>query len=368
VSRRIGIYCPELPPVRGGLADHTLVLARALAARGADVVVIGRRGDPSAFAPLPCRIGVSHRPGTRGLAAACRALGVRSLLVQYVPFLFARRGLAPALVASATRLARDGVRIGLLVHEPWVPPTRAVWRITGPLMRRQLLALVARADAVLTPVPAFLELLRPAARPGVPCEVAPIGATVPVVSADRGAVRASLGLADGDLVIGVFSPGASGALGAWVVRAAAALAGDPRIAWILFGGGSGAEPAGFPAGVRVRRLGWLPPERLSQVLQALDLALAPYEDGLTLRRTGAMAALAHGVALVSSRGPLFDPALDAAAACASGADAFVASARALVADGAARAALGARGRSFHREHGSVEVLAGRVIATIGEAA
>jgi glycosyltransferase involved in cell wall biosynthesis len=368
VSRRIGLYCPELPPVRGGLADHTLVLARALAARGADVVVIGRRGDASLFAPIPCRTGVSHRPGPGGLAAACRSLGVRSLLVQYVPFLFARRGLAPALVASVARLARNGIRIGLLVHEPWVPPTRAVWRVTGPLMRRQLLALVARADAVLTPVPAFLERVRPAVRAGVPCEVAPVGATVPVVDADRGAVRASLGLVDGDVVLGVFSPGAAGARGAWVVAAAAALAGDRRIAWVLFGGGSRTEPADLPAGVRVQRLGWLPPERVSQVLQALDLALAPYEDGLTLRRSSAMAALAHGVPLLSSRGLLFDPTLDAAAECPAAADGFVARALALVADPAARAALGVRGRMFHRERGSVEVLAGRVVATLGEAA
>ena len=35
---------------------------------------------------------------------------------------------------------------------------------------------------------------------------------------------------------------------------------------------------------------------------------------------------------------------------------------------AARAALGERGRTFHREHGSVEVLAGRVASALGEAA
>lgn len=368
VSGRIGVYCPELPPVRGGLADHTLVLARALAARGADVVVLGRRGEAAAFAPIPCRTGVSHRPGPGGVAAACRALGVGRLLVQYVPFLFARWGVAPALLASVAHLARGGVRIGLLVHEPWVPPTRAVWRVTGPLQRWQLLALVERADAVLSPVPAFLDLVRGAARPRVPCEVAPVGATIPVVPADREAERASLGLGEDDVAIGAFSPGAAGALPGWVVQAAAALAGETRAIWVLLGEGSEREPAGFPDGVRVRRLGRLSPARVSGVLQALDLAVAPYLDGLTLRRTGAMAALAHGVPLVSCRGPLFDPALTAAASCADAADGFATSVRALVADAGARAALGARGRTFYREKGSVEVLAGRVLSLLEEAA
>jgi glycosyltransferase involved in cell wall biosynthesis len=235
-------------------------------------------------------------------------------------------------------------------------------------MRRQLLALVARADAVLSPVPAFLDLVRAAARPGVPCEVVPVGATIPVVPADRAAVRASLGLGGDDVAIGVFSPGAAGMATDWIAHAAAAGAHEARAAWILLGAGSEREPQAFPAGVRVRRLAWLPAERVSAVLQALDLALAPYQDGLTLRRTGAMAALAHGVAVVSSRGPLFDPALDGAAACAATAEAFADAVRALVADAAARSALAARGLAFHREKGSVEVLASRVVAALGEAA
>ena len=363
---RIGLYCPELPPVRGGVADHTLVLARALAAGGADVAVLGRRGDAAAFAPIPCRTGVSHRGGRGGLAAACEALGVRALLVQYVPFLFARWGLAPALVGSLASLAHAGVRVGLLVHEPWVPPTRAVWRLTGPLMRRQLFALVARADAVLSPVPGFLERVRPAARPGVPCELVPVGSTIPVVPADRAAVRASLGLGDGDVAVGVFSPGAAGLLTDWLARAARG--GVRNAVWVYFGAGSERGPEGLPADLRVLRLGWLPPERVSAVLQALDLAVAPYADGLTLRRTGAMAALAHGSALAGSRGPLFDPALEGAAALADSAGAFAEAVRALVADPGARSALAARGRAFYRERGSVEVLAARVAAVLGEAA
>jgi glycosyltransferase involved in cell wall biosynthesis len=360
--RRLGLYCPDLPPVRGGVADHTLVLARALAARGLEVAVLGRRGDPAVFRPIPCRIGVSHRPGASGLAAACRAMGLTHLLVQYVPFLFARRGLAPLLVASVGSAARMGVRVGLFIHEPWVPPTRLVWRLTGPPMRRQLLAIVRRADAVFTPVPAFADLVRSAVRPGVPCVVAPIGSTVPVLEADRAECRSALGLGPEDIAVGVLSPAAAGAQGSWIAAAASTTLSRPDVHWLVLGSGSETEPRELPDSQRVRRLGWLPADALSRTLRALDVAVAPFIDGLTLRRTSAMAALAHGVPLVSSLGPLFDPALASAAACAADPEAFTAEVRRLIDDGSARRALGARGAAFYRSSASVEVAAAQVAA------
>jgi hypothetical protein len=329
------------------------------------VVVLGRDGDPGLFDPIPCRVGVTHRGGRNGLAESCAALGAGTLLVQYVPFLFARRGVAPALVRSIAQLHRAGTRIGIFVHEPWVPPTRLVWRITGPLMRRQLLALVRHASAVYSPVPAFLELVRPALAPGASAAVVPVGSNVPVVPSDRAATRARFGLEDSDVAIGVFSPGASGALGTWVAQAARDLSGQPAVVWVIFGTGSETQPTGVPQGPSVRRLGWLPREDTSAVLRALDLAAAPFADGLTLRRTSAMATLAHGVPLVSSNGPLADPDLRDAAVLAADANAFAAAIRHLAHDPEARAKLAARGRAFYETRGSAEVLAARIATDLG---
>ena len=367
MAGRVVLYCPDLPPVPGGLPDHTLALARALAGRGADVLVAGQRGEPELFSPLPCRTGV----GLGGLAAAAAAAGAASLILQYVPFAFARFGLAPALPLALAAARHRAIRIGVFLHEPYVPFTRLPWLVTGGPMRWQFRAVMRRADVIWSPVPAFLERARRVARPGTTLTAVPVGATVPVRPADRGRARAGLGLASDDVAVGAFCPEPAGGRPDWIAAAGAALRDLPQVRWVLFGARSetaapslnGAVPPGDPS--RVQRLGRLDPADVSRVFQALDVAVAPFADGLTLRRTSAMAALAHGVPLVSSRGPLFDPALEDAAACADDSEAFAAALRALAGDPARRRELGAAGRRFYETRGSVDVLAARVVGDLG---
>lgn len=361
---RIGLYCPTLPPAHGGLPDHTRFLALALAARGADAVVLGRTGDPELFRPVPVVLGVHASGGPHGLLESARRSGVEALLVQYVPFLFARFGIAPKLAIALRRIRDAGIRLAVFVHEPYVPFTRLPWLVTGWPMRWQFRAVVGAADLLYSPVPAFLELARKAARPGAVLRRAPTGSNIRVTCGPRPAARQALGLNEGDVAVGVFSPGAAGLLRQWLIEAAAALPARPPVRWIFFGGG-GAHPGGFPESASIELLGWLDAERASEVFRALDVVAAPFEDGLTLRRGSAMAALAHGVALVSSRGPLFDPELEAAALCAATAADFAAGVRALVVDPAQREALARRGHAWYEAHGSVDVFAAQLLADLG---
>lgn len=362
-AARIALYCPTLPPARGGVADHTALLARALIGAGADVVVLGRTGD--VLGDVETVLGVTPL-GEHGLAASVARTRAGFVLVQYVPFLYARLGLAPALVMALRALRGIGVKIGLFVHEPYVPFTRLPWFFTGLPMRWQLRALVRLSDIVCAGVPAFLETVRRSADDDARLLLLPVGSTIPVLPGSRAAARAALGLDAWEIAVGVFSPGASGLRRDWVARAASALRGRP-VRWVFFGRNAEAPPAGFPAGAPSRCLGWVEPEKASEIFRALDVAAQPFEDGLTLRRTSAMAALAHGVPLVSARGPLFDPALDGAALCAPAEDDFVASLTRLVETPALREAQGRRGHAFYTERGSIEVAANRLLGALGAA-
>jgi glycosyltransferase involved in cell wall biosynthesis len=106
-------------------------------------------------------------------------------------------------------------------------------------------------------------------------------------------------------------------------------------------------------------------EAPGRIMRALDLALAPYVDGLTLRRTGAMLALAHGVATVSSRGPLFDPLAGELADCLPTAETFAERVAVLGRDEAARRELASRAARFS-ELASVDVAARRLVSDLAE--
>jgi len=361
---RLALFSPDVPGTPGGVADHTLALARALAGRGAAVTVLAGRGDAARFLPVPCRLGVGPGPhGGADLAGALADAGADTVLVQYVPFLYARSGVAPALVPALRRVREAGVRIALFVHEPYVPFTRLPWLVTGMLQRLQLRAVLRLAERAYTPVPAWASRLSAWSGGRTPVTLAPVGATLPISALSRQAARAKLGLRDDEIAIGVFSPGANAFRSDWIVdlwRSAAAPAGAR---WVLFGNGS-VELGARLAGPTATALGTLPADAASDVMAAMDLALAPYADGLTLRRTSAMLALAHGVATVSSTGHLWDPSLGAMARCARTAPAFAAEVAALARDGAARAALGAAGLERYRRLASVEVLAGLLLTDL----
>jgi glycosyltransferase involved in cell wall biosynthesis len=51
-----------------------------------------------------------------------------------------------------------------------------------------------------------------------------------------------------------------------------------------------------------RPLGFLPGEEVSRALQALDLLVLPFEDGVSERRSSFMVGLTHGLAVVTTVG------------------------------------------------------------------
>jgi glycosyltransferase involved in cell wall biosynthesis len=358
---RLALFSPDVPGVPGGVSDHTLALARALAGRGAAVSVLAGRGDAERFAPVPCRLAVGPGPhGGRDLTGALREAGADRLLVQYVPFLYARLGVAPRLIGALRRVRRAGIPIAVFVHEPFVPFTRLPWLLTGVLQRLQLRAVLRLAERAYAPVPAWVARLEGWTGGGVPVTLAPVGATLPASGLSRDAARARLGLHDGQVAIGVFSPGANGFRADWVVEAWHALPPSDATRWVLFGNGSAALAPRL-AGPSVTALGTLPPAGIADTTRGMDLVLAPYRDGLTLRRTAAMLALAHGVATVSSTGHLWDPALASLARCPDTASAFAAEVALLARDAGARTRLGAAGLEGYRATASVEALADLLI-------
>ncbi len=341
------------------MSDQTLALARALHAFGASPVIVARAGDAAPFAPITCVTGVAPLDAPRVAARH----GATRILYQYVPFLYARHGVAPSLLRLPARCRETGIALELFVHEPYVPFTRPAWFLTGLPQRLQLRALARAARRTYTAVPAFAARIQRWAGSRAAVTVAPVGASVPVAEvACRDAVRARLALASDEVAIGVFSAGASGFRADWIEQAALRIPAPLRARWVLFGGGSARALPRLAAQRRTIVIGRSDARVVAEVMRAVDLAAQPYVDGLTLRRTGAMLALATGIPTVSSTGPLFDAVAGAMALCQPDAPAFADCLVHLVRDRAARAAAAARTAGYAAT-ASVERLAQVLIGT-----
>ena len=104
---------------------------------------------------------------------------------------------------------------------------------------------------------------------------------------------------------------------------------------------------------RVHATGTLTPESLSRHLAACDLLLQPYADGVSARRTSVMAGLAHGLAVVTTKGALSEGLWEetgaVALAPAGDDEALVDEVRRVLASKETRAQLGNAGSQLYRE-------------------
>ena len=279
---RVVIVSPGYPAAAGGVTDHTGRLVRHWIDAGDPVEVVHS---------------CLERP--EEAVGRWRDHGVRATLIQYVPFLYGRRGLSsfPRRLATVARAA--GIRVGVFVHEPWVPRTRLPWLVLSPLQRRQLLRLLEACDATFTPVPAWQTLL------GGETHLVYVGSTLgdpPPSGPPQPLLPAPV----------VFSPFAAGLRWDWIVAAVRAIGATPRLTVL------GADWESARRHHVLKRWadpawdwrGYLEPAAALSLLSRARVVLAPFVDGLTGRRTSAFAAASVGAPLVSSRGPLFDPAFE----------------------------------------------------------
>ncbi len=275
----IRIVSPGFPESPGGVTDHTARLRRHWKDAGHEVEVLGTRDEAPA-----------------AVAARWRDEQVEAVLIQYVPFLYGRRGVSrlPERMARAAR--ESGIRTTLFVHETWVPPTRLPWLVLGPIQRRQLLRLLDAVDSVVTAVPAWATSLGH-------------GAQVVRVGSNLGEPLSHLPTQPPHAAPVVFSPFAAGLEWRWIVAATEAIAATPSL--IVIGADEEEVRAHHVVGKWWRKewdcRGHLPAEDVLPLLSRAPLVLAPFGDGLTGRRTSAMAAMSAGAQVLSSVGPLLDP-------------------------------------------------------------
>jgi glycosyltransferase involved in cell wall biosynthesis len=377
----------EYPPAIGGLSDYSRAVAAGLAAAGDDVHVWCP--PPAADSPIDAAVHVHpiaggwHSDDLRRLDDALdRFAPPRRLLVQWIPHAYGHRSLNVAFCRWVRRRARAGDEVDLMIHEPGLGFREGALRhdAAAALHRMMLMLLLGRARRVWVAIPAWVETIRPwtFGRRDLPVRWLPVPSSIPVATdpGDARAVREAVVNGPDDLIVGHFStysPAIRQTLGQVVP---ALLADAPRLQVQLLGRGSAEALAGLrsatPSHDRLYAAGELDAAALSAHLQACDLLLQPYPDGASSRRTTLMAALAHGVPVVTTVGRLSEPFWSQSGAIvAVPADDSAALARAvagLLAEPERRALLGAAGRAAYDAQFSLQHVIAALRADACEAA
>lgn len=301
----IGVVCGSWPPMRCGVADFTAQLVRELANLDREIVVVTSLGF-SAEAPAHIEV----LPVIRSWAPASawqvlRLLYARGCRVMNLHYPTQRYGRWSAVDLLPALGRIHGFGVVTTVHE------YVSFRALG---RMRVRSMVGWSHSAIVPDPDNLRALERVGMSGKVRHV-PLATTIrPVgVSAlDRAALRAERGVPEGAVVFaffGLISPGKgldtlldalervpeSAPLRLWVLSARAPTEPAYRAAF--------QEVAGRLESLEhARRLMWsgdLEADAVSRHLTAADVAVLPYADGVSLRRTTLIASLAHGLPVIS---------------------------------------------------------------------
>jgi glycosyltransferase involved in cell wall biosynthesis len=303
VRRRVAWVTPDYPPDRGGVSDHSGAMVNALRAAGHEVWVCSR----------------PHERGFDLLDSELAAYEPDLVVVAYVPLGYGPRtgGIAPAFtlwcVGLRKRLRCQAI---LLAHEVSVPPLYH-WRkrelklaALGSAQIAQFSILSACFDSVLfsnmITKRAWAKRMRMLA---TRFDTIRICSNIPYNSSPAPAAELrAAGYSVPTPTILFFGTGHQSVLFDYVEEAFLALLGvEPNAGLVVVGMSpqklQQLRPSLAALGARVQALGYVPAEQVSLWLQVAQLVLAPLIEGVSARKGTVMAALQHGQAVVTTKGP-----------------------------------------------------------------
>jgi glycosyltransferase involved in cell wall biosynthesis len=287
------------------------------------------------------------------------------VVIQYVPHLFQRQGFSVPMAEFVALLRRLGFKVVTVAHELYYGRHEG-WKVQpfGWAQRYSLLPLFWGSARVVLTVPDRLTRMKSLfSRWADKFTLLPVGPNLrPAEGADVAGWRSRHGVPDGAIVLlfmGLAHPSKELSMLTRTLDALATAGIPARL--VLAGGATLAHPGAI-------ELGFLSKADAELALAAADIAVLPFADGASARRTSLMNALAAGLPVVSTRGVNTDEALFPADAVtlvpAGDAEAFAQAVMALARDPAARRALGEAGHELLEARFSWDVLGEQWLALL----
>ena len=312
----IHLITPEFPPSRGGVADYARQVAEGLGAAGEDVHVWCPRGEPGEGFNIHPVMGRFERHHLRQAGELLDAFPKpRRILVQWVPHGYSRRAMNVPFCVWLWRRALRGDTIELMVHEPYLTFWEGSLRqaAAATVHRLMTMVLLRAAARVWISIPAWEPMWRPYALGRyVPFDWLPIPSSArPPDEREAQTIRNRIAPGGTALVGHVGTYG--GPVASMLEPALRALLWqNSSVHVVLIGVGSEEFLARIvrrdrAIATRVLATGELSDSLLAAHIAACDVLMQPYPDGISSRRTTAIAGLLLGVPVVSTAGRLTEP-------------------------------------------------------------
>jgi glycosyltransferase involved in cell wall biosynthesis len=317
---RVLFITGEYPPMQGGVGDYTQSLGSAIAAFGVDVHVLTNvKAGRSPSAPRGVST-VDPQIKTWGwnMHGQVRAL-VQSIQphVVHIQYQAAAFDLHPAINLLPRYLHGrcPGPQVAVTFHDLRVP---YLFPKAGPLRWWSILEMARRSDLVIVTNAEDRDRLRVYDDLAETLKEIPIGANIePDLPNDfnRDQQRSLWGVGPQDLLLCYFGfVNASKGVDELIMAVAKLAANGAPVHLLMIGGQVGAsDPSNTPylkqvqaliaeQGVadRVHWTGFVEANQVSAHFGASDIAVLPYRDGVSFRRGSLMAAIAHGLPVVST--------------------------------------------------------------------
>jgi glycosyltransferase involved in cell wall biosynthesis len=310
---KVCLVTRRVPPERCGIGDYTARLAAALARTHDVVIVTGTQPIvevESGVQVLPVVPDWGPR-GMRIVIETLRRLGPDWVCIEYVPFLYHRVGMSFWLPIATLWMRARGLRILLMVHEPFVSMDSPKHLIVGIIQRLMLWCLIAGSEKVAVTTDRWTRMISrlPGSRSKRVFHL-PAGSNLPRVEStavERCRLRAELGFRGRDVVVTMLQPTGAGKLPDVAMRVWKEISAMHADARLLIIGSGDLDGIHVSNPDRVVDAGYVPADRASRLLACGDVFLAPFVDGVSARRTSVMAAMAHGLPVVTTTGHLTDP-------------------------------------------------------------
>ena len=322
---RVLMVTGEYPPYLGGVGDYTALLCRHLTEAGAAVSVLTSRLSEaptvpeSAGGPGLFRLIQKWGYGSCGeIASLAKRQGCQVVHLQYQAAAFGMHPFANLLPAYL-RVRLSGVKVVTTFHDLRVP---YLFPKAGPLRARALKAMDSRSHAsVLTNEPDLQELGGPGVGPGGKTGkrwLIPIGSNVdnaPPTDFDRQLWRRQMGADEETMMVSYFGFMNDTKGVEFLVQALGLLLGRGiHLKLVVVGGEAGdTDPTNRDYSKRLLQMiqsrhledrvywtGFVSAEQVSASLLSSDICALPFRDGASVRRGSLLAAIHHGLPVVTT--------------------------------------------------------------------